>query len=264
MKSTTRLGQFVSVITSATAIVCATSGVAAQTPAQTPPTQTPSTPPQPQPSQPRPTPPSGTPQNPTGSGGSTKGNPGSQGTSGNQGTKTTAGANSAANERFLKMAAQDGKAEIELADTAASQSQNAEVKALADKIKNDHTKANEELQTLASSKQVTLPNEPTAAQKSTQQLLAKLSGTAFDRAYVSAMVKDHQTAVSEFTKQSKSGDPDVKAFAEKTLPALQDHLQRAQTLQKQLAGNGNGTNAADKSTGTKTTKGTGTGRGGGQ
>jgi putative membrane protein len=100
---------------------------------------------------------------------------------------------------------------------------------------------------LANAKQVMLPAEPTAAQKATKDRLARLSGAAFDRAYVSAMVKDHQTAVAEFTKQSKGSDPDVSAFADKMLPALRDHLQRAQAVQKQIGATG--TSATSKSSG---------------
>jgi len=245
--SVVRLGKYVTVFASASAFVCAASNAGAQTPNQQPPTQTPSTPTQPMPSQPRPTPPSSTPKSPT------------QPPSG-QGTGTMAKSEHAAADtasaKFIKSAAQDGDAEIALAAVVNTQSQNADVKALAEKIKSDHTKANEELQSIATSRQVTLPTEPSAAQKSLHDRLSKLSGAAFDRAYVNAMVKDHQTAVAEFTKEAKSSDPDVKAFAEKTLPALQDHLQRAQTLQRQIGGAGTG--AEKDQSGTKSV-----GRGGG-
>lgn len=60
--------------------------------------------------------------------------------------------------------------------------------------------------------------------------LGKLSGNDFDKAYMKHMVDDHKKDVSEFEKASRSAkDPEVKAFAAKTLPTLKAHLQQAQT-----------------------------------
>ena len=132
---------------------------------------------------------------------------------------------------FLQRAARDGMAEVELAELAQSKATNADVKALAAKIKNDHTNANEELKTLAAKKNVTLPSGPDQTQNSEKDRFSKMD-TSFDRNYVSAMVTDHRRAVATFTARTKSTDADVKAFAEKTLPALKEHLQRAEALQK--------------------------------
>ena len=58
--------------------------------------------------------------------------------------------------------------------------------------------------------------------------LGKLSGPEFDRAYMQAMVTDHNHDVSAFQKYSRSGsDPEVKAWAAKTLPTLEEHQQMA-------------------------------------
>lgn len=140
-----------------------------------------------------------------------------------------------ADAKFLTTAYQDGQAEIALADLATSKTQNADVKAFATKIKSDHEQADSELRTLAGKKNMTLTDMPapgSTAEQKTMSRLQKLSGVDFDRAYASAMVSDHRQAVSEFTKASMSTDPDVKAFADKTLPVLKDHLQRAEDLQK--------------------------------
>jgi putative membrane protein len=143
--------------------------------------------------------------------------------------------------KFLKKAYDDGQAEIALAVLADSKSQNADVKAFASKIKSDHEQANRELAKLAASKNVTLPQSTETPQKrtatetevrDTMKRLQSLNGAEFDRAYADAMVTDHQTAVAEFKKGSKSADPDVRAFADKTLPVLKEHLQRAEELQK--------------------------------
>ena len=65
--------------------------------------------------------------------------------------------------------------------------------------------------------------------------LAKLSGAEFDKAYVAAMLDDHQKDVREFSRvASGNGDADVKAFASKTLPTLKEHLQQAQDLSKSV------------------------------
>ena len=84
---------------------------------------------------------------------------------------------------------------------------------------------------------------PTAIDDKHRQDVTKLSamsGADFDRAYAKMMLKDHEKDVSEFEKQSTKGtDPDVKAFASKTLPTLQEHL----TMARALPGNERGGNS---------------------
>jgi putative membrane protein len=73
--------------------------------------------------------------------------------------------------------------------------------------------------------------------KAAQDHLSKLSGEAFDRAYMQHMVKDHQKDVSLYRKQATgASDPDVKQFASATLPTLQKHLQRAQEIEQIVGG----------------------------
>jgi putative membrane protein len=92
----------------------------------------------------------------------------------------------------------------------------------------DHSKANDELKTLAQNKKMTLPSDIGAEHKALRDRLMKLSGTAFDQAYMKAMVADHVKDVNEFRMESKSGkEPDVKAWAGKTLPTLEEHLKMA-------------------------------------
>src|SRR5262249_11399072 len=81
------------------------------------------------------------------------------------------------------------------------------------------------LQDMASQKDVTLPSTLTAKQKAERDQLAKLSGPAFDRAYMKAMTTDHVHDVAAFKEASKaSQDADVRGFASRTLPTLEDHL----------------------------------------
>ena len=134
-------------------------------------------------------------------------------------------------DTFMKDAAADGIAEIELAQLAVEKATRPEVKSYAQMLVDDHTKANEELKSLATQKNVTLPSEPKAAHKATKDRLSKLSGSSFDHAYMNAMVTDHQKAVALFSRESNSGsDPDAKAWAAKTLPTLQDHEKKAKSL----------------------------------
>ena len=105
----------------------------------------------------------------------------------------------------------------------------------------DHSKANEELMSLASSKGMTLPTALDEKHQKDVTKLSAMSGAEFDRAYSRMMLSDHNKDVKEFEKQStKGGDADLKAFASKTLPTLQEHLQMARALPgNQGAGNSN-------------------------
>ena len=93
----------------------------------------------------------------------------------------------------------------------------------------DHGRANSELKSIAGKKGIQLPTELNSEQKSEMDKLSKMSGAEFDKEYMSAMLKDHETDVKDFDTQAKEGnDPEIKAFAGKTLPTLQQHLQMAQ------------------------------------
>jgi putative membrane protein len=131
---------------------------------------------------------------------------------------------------FLKMAASDGLAEVKLGQLAGEKGGSAEVKELGSMMVTDHGKANEELKTLASAKGVEVPADLDKKHQATYDKLAKLSGAEFDKAYAAEMVKGHKKAVGEFEKAAKSKDAEVKAFADKTLPTLRHHLEKAQSL----------------------------------
>lgn len=129
-------------------------------------------------------------------------------------------------DNFWTEAAQGGMAEVELGKLALTKAQNPEVKKFAQMMITDHTKANGELKTLAAKKSVTLPAEVNSDQKSMMDDLNKLSGAEFDKAYVDAMVEDHEKDVELFADQAEDNDDaDVKTFAAKTLPTLKSHLE---------------------------------------
>jgi len=155
-------------------------------------------------------------------------------------------------------------AEVQLAKLAQQKASSAEVKDLAQKIEQDHTKANSELTTLAQSKGLTLAPD-TSSHKSDIAKLSNLSGASFDKAYVDMMVKDHQKDIAEFKQHEKDSDSDIAQFASKTVPTLQDHLQRAQAAQAALGGPESGKTKGTSSTpapGRTGTTGSGMGTGG--
>lgn len=95
----------------------------------------------------------------------------------------------------------------------------------------DHGKAGEELKGLAAKKDVTLATKLDDEHRATHDNLTKLQGAAFDKAYMALMVKAHLQAVALFQQEAKDGqDPDVKAWAAKILPALQEHLKTASSI----------------------------------
>ncbi len=132
-------------------------------------------------------------------------------------------------QKFVTKAVQGGMAEVELGRLAADKGTNPDVKQFGQRMVDDHGKANDELKSIASRKNITLPTDLDAKDKALRDRLSKLSGAAFDRAYMQAMLKDHRVDVSEFRTESQAGrDPDVKAWASKTLPTLEEHLKLAQ------------------------------------
>jgi len=151
----------------------------------------------------------------------------------------------AADTKFVHEAAAGGMAEVELGKLAADKATSPDVKAFGQRMVDDHSKANDELKAYASQKGITLPSSPDPAHKSTQDRLSKLSGAAFDKAYMQDMVKDHDKDVAAFKHASTSAaDADLKAWAAKTLPTLQEHQTQAKAINAKL---GSSTPAQSKS-----------------
>lgn len=139
-----------------------------------------------------------------------------------------------AEQRFMNEAAEGSMAEIQLAQLAAKKGQSEQVKSLASRIEQDHTTASKELQAIASKRGVSLPTSPSPKHQEHMAKLEKLDGAAFDRQYARMMVSDHKKEISKFQRASNDLlDTDLKAFASKTLPNLQEHLQMAQAAANQ-------------------------------
>lgn len=150
---------------------------------------------------------------------------------------------SSRDRNFLMDAAMGGLMEVELGRIAAQQGTSDAVKKFGQMMVDDHTKANAELMTLASSKGITLPTTLDDKHRQDVTKLSAMSGADFDRAYAKMMLKDHEKDVSNFEKQSNRGsDADVKAFASKTLPTLQEHLTMARALPGNERGGGSNSN----------------------
>lgn len=137
-------------------------------------------------------------------------------------------------DSFMKDAAEGGMAEVEMGKLAVKNAQDPEVKKFAQMMIDEHTKANAELKALAAKKNVTLPADA-ASYKSDIDSLAGAKGAQFDQDYVSMMVDDHEATIADFeTQANKSSDPDVKAFAAKSLPVLKKHLDAIKAIQARM------------------------------
>jgi putative membrane protein len=133
-------------------------------------------------------------------------------------------------EEFLTAAIETNLAEIQMGELAADKGSVQEVKDFGNTLVEDHTAANEEATALASSMGVTPPTEPNAEQKQAYEEVSGLSGEEFDAAFAKHMVMGHEKAVEMFRTKSEEGDNDVSAFAKKTLPVLEKHLETAKSL----------------------------------
>lgn len=138
-------------------------------------------------------------------------------------------------KNFLTKSAEGGLTEVELGQIAQQKGSSEEVKQFGAQMASEHSKVNEELKDIAQKKGVNVPGKLDARHQATVDRFNKLSGRNFDRAYIHAMVKDHKEDEAEFRKASTSAqDPDVKAFAGKTLTVIQGHLNRVENLQSKL------------------------------
>lgn len=146
---------------------------------------------------------------------------------------------------FARKADQGGLAEVKLGHLAESKTQNPTVRAFAQRMIQDHTQTNNELQGAASATNINLPAQPDAKQQATYDRLSKLSGTAFDRAYATDQVKDHEHVISEFKKEAQDGrNPQIKQFAQNALPTLNKHLTLARRMYRDVENRGGTHNGA--------------------
>ena len=134
---------------------------------------------------------------------------------------------------FMMSAARDGIFHVEAGKLAVQRGSSEGVKKFGQHAIEHHTQINDELTQLASKKGVTLPKKMGKKEQEALDKIAKLSGPDFDKAYLEMEIKDHSKDLSAFQKEAKDGkDPDVKAWAAKTVAAIEEHLKMARDLSK--------------------------------
>jgi putative membrane protein len=153
---------------------------------------------------------------------------GSGAADGGFGTVVGAGSQDAA---FMSEACQAGVTEVQIGNLAARNTNNRQVRALARKLANDHTRAERELGQLFVRKGIPLEDNLAGDLQSSVEKLAQLRGREFDVAFKEQVIEDHQKVIGLFEKQARQGtDPELKAFAERHLPRLREHLAAAERL----------------------------------
>ena len=139
-------------------------------------------------------------------------------------TPTGEGSSLSANDKtFMKKAAKGGMMEVAMGKLAEQNAQSDDVKSFGKRMVTDHSKANDELKSIASKKGVQLPSKE------------HTSNWTSDKAYIDTMVKDHEKDLAEFKEEASSGsDPDVKKFADDTAKVIQEHLDLVKEIQGKL------------------------------
>ncbi len=205
-------------------------------------------------------------QPPTGTG-----NPGAPGTMGGQDRDTRAADQAAQSKKFVEHMLMANMAEIQLGQLAAQHAESDDVKAFAQQMVTDHTKANEELKPIAQQLGLQEPTQLDGKHQKLADKLAKLQGADFDRQYMEAMVDGHKKVVKETKRVADTGtagtsghsgeapgstaatppgsagttgtsgatatsaeEQAVTQFASKTLPIVQQHLEHAQTIEQSI------------------------------
>lgn len=166
----------------------------------------------------------------------------------NTSRSNTAGAVSSADESFVIKAAHGGMEEVEMGKMAAQKATDPRVRQFGQRMVDDHSRANDELMAIARQKGIEAGSmsstdsnsRGTTASANTgsdskMQKMSGMSGAQFDRAYMRDMVSDHENDVAEFEQASRTvKDADLKAFIDKTLPTLREHLSEARNINQSL------------------------------
>ncbi|SOD81970.1 DUF4142 domain-containing protein [Spirosoma fluviale] len=137
---------------------------------------------------------------------------------------------------FAVKAANGGMMEVELGRLAQEKAQSQDVKDFGAMMVADHSKANDELKTIATTHNITLPTTLGEDEQKHVNDLAKLTGAEFDKKYVSMMVDDHKEDIDLFKEAAddEKANPAIKEFATKTLPTLQKHMDRINAIDKKI------------------------------
>jgi putative membrane protein len=140
-----------------------------------------------------------------------------------------------ADNTFAAKAAQGNMAEVKLGQLAEGHAQNQDVKNFGQRMVTDHTKALDDLKSVAGTNGITLPNDISSKDQAEYDRLSKLNGTAFDHAYMQDMLTDHRADINEFKHEDEHGtNAALRAYASRTLPTLEEHLRLAESAQAKI------------------------------
>ena len=137
-------------------------------------------------------------------------------------------------EHFIKHAASDNQLEIQASQLVAQQTQNQQVKQLAEKLIQDHQQAQQQLQQLAQSMNMQLPTELMPADQAKLQEMQKMRGDSADRGFVFSQVGDHTCDILKYQYEAEHAmSPELKQFAQQGVPVLESHLRMAREAAEQ-------------------------------
>jgi len=140
---------------------------------------------------------------------------------------------STADQDFILAAAQGGMTEVELGELASTNGIRDDVKEFGQMMVKDHTAINDDLKALAAQKGVTLPDSLDAKHQAMVDKLTALTGSEFDNAYITAMIKGHKKDAKAFKAESATTqDADIKSFLDKSIPIVEAHLQHVTAIKK--------------------------------
>jgi putative membrane protein len=140
---------------------------------------------------------------------------------------------------FAREAALGNMAEVRLGKIAQANAASDQVKQFAGRMIADHAKADEQLRAVTTKKQIALPSDLDGVHRTLLDKLSGMKATAFDIAYMDAMVDDHTKTVAMFKQEAEQGaDRDLKAYAAASLPTLESHLKMAKQVDAAVKGDG--------------------------
>jgi putative membrane protein len=143
----------------------------------------------------------------------------------------------ASDKNFMVTAAEGAMLEVRLGEIAKKKGGTQQVRDFGAMMVTDHGKAGDNLKVIAAKYGVALPSELNAENQAILNRLSRLSGDAFDKAYINEMVKAHSKDASAFEVASKKAkDRDLKAFAQQTLPVIKMHLQHIKGMANRAGG----------------------------
>jgi putative membrane protein len=132
---------------------------------------------------------------------------------------------------FLMRAVQGSLAQIRLGKPALERAGDPNVKSFAQRMIDDHSKMVQQLREIAKQRTMTLSDILAATDQNELLQLSRLSATSFDTRYIKWALQHHKSFVKQFRKEAKSGkDETIRAFASRTLPLMQEHLEMLQSM----------------------------------